>query len=67
MSGECYKIPFDEITYGGRLTGKPYCNDVIDIGLNVDSCEEFIQIKKDDATETLIDELSVVLNKYRSY
>lgn len=42
-TGEYYVIPFEEITYGEELTGEPYENDVIDIG--VDSVEEYIKAK----------------------
>ena len=43
--GEYYVIPFKEITYGEELTGEPYENDVIDIGVDVDSVEEYIKAK----------------------
>lgn len=41
-TGEYYEIPFDEICFGENLTGKPYNNDVIDIGLDVDSVKDYI-------------------------
>ena len=41
-TGEYYVIPFEEITYGEALTGEPYENDVIDIGVDVDSVEEYM-------------------------
>ena len=44
-SGECYGIPFDEISYGEELTGESYDNDVIDIEVDVDSVEEYIKAK----------------------
>ena len=44
-TGEYYVIPFEEITYGEELTGEPYENDVIDIGVDVDSVEEYIKAK----------------------
>ena len=42
---EYYVIPFEEITYGEELTGESYENDVIDIGVDVDSVEEYIKAK----------------------
>ena len=38
-TGEYYAIPFEEITYGEELTGE------IDIGVDVDSVEEYIKAK----------------------
>ena len=63
-SGECYDVPIDEICYGEDLTGKPYCNDVIDIGINVDSAKDYIQAKTDVYINDMIAELSEVLNKH---
>lgn len=64
LTGECYSVPFDEISYGEDLTGEPYCNDVIDIGLDVDSCEEYIKSKSDDVIGTLVEDLAETLNRY---
>ena len=63
-SGECYNIPFDEICYGENLTGKPYRNDVIDIGVDVDSVKDYIQAKTNGYMNDMIDELRDVLSKY---
>lgn len=63
-TGECYDIPFDEICYGEDLTGQPYCNDVIDIGVNVDDAKEYIQSKANTYIGYMIDDLKEVLNKY---
>lgn len=63
-TGECYDIPFDEICYGEDLTGQPYCNDVIDIGVNVDDAKEYIQSKANTYIGCMIDDLKEVLNKY---
>lgn len=63
-TGEGYDIPFDEICYGEDLTGQPYCNDVIDIGVNVDDAKEYIQSKANTYIGDMIDDLIKVLNKY---
>ena len=66
-TGECYCIDFDEITYGESLTGQPYCNDVIDIGIDVDSAKEYIQSKSESMVNDLIDDLDEVLKKHRPW
>lgn len=63
-TGEYYDIPFDEICFGENLTGEPYHNDVIDIGLDVDSAKDYIQAKSNEYMNDMIDELVDVLNKY---
>lgn len=63
-SGECYNIPFDEICYGENLTGEPYQNDVIDIGVDVDAAKDYVQAKADGYMNSMIAELSEVLDKY---
>ena len=45
-TGEWYKAPFDEITYGIDLTGEPYHNDVINIDIDVDSVKDIKKIKQ---------------------
>lgn len=40
--GEYLDLPFEEITYGEELTGKPYSKDVIDVGVNLDSSSDFM-------------------------
>lgn len=67
LSGECYDIPFDEISYGEDLTGEPYHNDIIDIGVDIDSCEEYVKSKSNDVIVTLTEELGEVLNKYKPW
>ena len=63
-SGECYEVPFDEISFGENLTGEPYRNDVIDIGLDVDSVKDYIQAKSDGYVNDMIDEIREVLSKH---
>lgn len=63
-SGECYNIPFDEICFGENLTGEPYYNDVIDIGLDVDSAKDYIKAKSDEYMNDMIDEIKKVLCKH---
>lgn len=67
LSGECYDIPFDELSYGESLTGEPYHNDVIDIGVDVDSCKEYVESKSNDVIAELTGELGDVLNKYKPW
>jgi|GEM_PF-3442163 len=67
LSGEYYEIPFDEISYGENLTGEPYHNDIIDIGLDVDSCKEYVESKSNDVITELTGELGDVLNKYKPW
>ena len=66
-TGECYDIDFDEITYGENLTGQPYCNDVIDIGIDVDSAKEYIQAKSESMLDNLINDLDEVLKRHRPW
>lgn len=66
-TGECYDISLDEICYGVKLTGKPYYNDVIDIGLDVDSAKDYIQAKSNEYMSDMIEELTDVLNKYNPW
>lgn len=63
-SGECYNIPFDEICYGENLTGEPYHNDVIDIGVDVDAAKDYVQAKADGYMNDMAEELKEVLNKH---
>lgn len=63
-SGEYYDIPFDEICFGENLTGGPYHNDVIDIGLDVDSVKDYIKAKSDGYMNDMIDEIREVLCKH---
>lgn len=63
-SGEWYDIPFDEISYGEELTGEPYRNDAIDIGLDVDSVKDYIHAKSDGYMNDMIDEIREVLSKH---
>lgn len=66
-TGECYDIDFDEITYGEKLTGEPYCNDVIDIGIDVDSAKEYILAKSESMLDNLINDLYEVLKRHRPW
>lgn len=66
-TGECYTIDLNEITYGEDLTGQPYYNDVIDIGIDVDSAKEYIQAKSGIMVDDLIHDLYKVLKKYKSW
>lgn len=63
-SGEYYNVPIDEICYGEDLTGEPYCKDVIDIGIDVDSCEGYIKAKAAHYMNDMIDDLQEVLKKH---
>lgn len=66
-SGEWYDIPFDEICYGENLTGEPYCNDVIDIGLDVDSVKDYVQVKSNEYMNDMIDDIKEVLEKHNPW
>lgn len=66
-TGEYYNIPLDEICFGENLTGEPYHNDVIDIGLDVDSAKDYIQAKSNEYMNDMINELVEVLNKYNPW
>lgn len=66
-SGECYEVPFDEISFGENLTGESYHNDVIDIGLDVDSVKDYIQAKSDGYVNNMIDEIREVLSKHNPW
>lgn len=66
-SGECYDVPFDEISFGENLTGESYHNDVIDIGLDVDSVKDYIKAKSDSYMNDMVDELRQVLNKHNPW
>lgn len=63
-SGSYYVIPFEKICYGEELTGEPYHNDVIDIGVDVDSVPGYIGEKSKEYVTDLIDDVRMVLNKY---
>ncbi len=64
-TGEWYKAPFDEITYGIDLTGEPYHNDVINIDIDVDSVKEYQKDKAECAVIDIVEEMQYVLNKYQ--
>lgn len=70
-SGEYYNLPFDEIflniCFGESLTGEPYHNDAIDIGVDVDAAKDYIQAKADGYMNDMINELKDVLNKHDPY
>lgn len=63
-TGECYDIPFEKICCGEELTGEPYHNDAIDIGLDIDSAKGYVQAKSNEYINDMIDELKVVLDKH---
>lgn len=63
-TGECYDLLIDEFCYGEDLTGQPYHNDIIDIGINVDDATSYVQAKSNDYVSDMIDELQDVLNKH---
>lgn len=66
-SGEYYDIPFEEISCGEAITGEPYCNDVIDIEVNVDAAEDYIKAKSDDRVYDIVNNLIEVLKEYDPY
>lgn len=66
-SGEYYDIPFEEISCGEDLTGEPYCNDVIDIEVNVDAAEDYIKDKSNNRVYDIVNHLIEVLNGYDPY
>lgn len=63
-TGEYYVIPFEEITYGEELTGEPYENDVIDIGVDVDSVEAYIKAKTESELEKQTQRVIRALENY---
>lgn len=65
-TGECYDIPFEEICFGETLTGQPYCNDIIDIGVDVNAAKAYLKAKSDSCMHEMIDELRGVLYDYDS-
>ena len=67
VNGECYIVPFKKFWYGEKLTGKPYHNDVINIELDVEDCEEYTKTKEDNVADIIIDALSETLNNFGSY
>lgn len=64
-TGEWYEVPFAEIFYGEILTGDPYCNDVIDVEVNVDASKDYIRAKTDTCISEIIAEVKGVLNKHK--
>nr|WP_270249169.1 hypothetical protein [Coprococcus catus] len=66
-SGEYYDIPFEEISCGEDLTGEPYCNDVIDIEVNVDAAEDYIKDKSNNRVYDIVNNLIEVLKGYDPY
>ena len=66
-TGEYYTIPFEEITYVEELTGEPYENDVIDIGVDVDSVEEYIKAKAEVELEKQTQRVIKALEDYSWY
>lgn len=63
-TGECYELKFDEFSYGESLTGQPYCNDVIDISVDVDANKDYIKAKASNFINDLAEELNDVIKKY---
>lgn len=64
---EIYGIDFDKILYGEELTGQSYCNDVINIGIDVDSSKEYIRAKAETMMDDFLDDLQKVLKKHRPW
>lgn len=64
--GECYDISFEEICFGETLIGQLYCNDIIDIGVDVDVVKVYFKAKFDSCMHEMIDELRGVLYDYDS-
>ena len=66
-NGECYEIPIKKFWYGEELTGESYHNDIINIELNVEDCEEYTKVKEDIVADEIIEALSETLNNFGSY
>ncbi len=65
--GVCYEVPMKQIWYGEDLTGKPYCNDRVDIEIDVDNCNEYTKTKEDVIIERVCDVIFEALNNIGSY
>lgn len=63
-SGECYDMKFIEICFGKDLTGLPYDNDIIDIGVKFNS-SSFVTDKTQDKINNLVDDINTVLDNYK--
>lgn len=72
-TGEWYVLNIDDcdgeyplgITYGEYLTGEKYHNDIIDIGLDVDGCKEYIKDKIECTKIDIVEDILDAINKYR--
>ena len=62
-TGDWYVVPFEKLWYGEGLTGDPYCKDVIDIGVQVDTAEDFINAKIERRLEKVVDKLNDIIYK----
>lgn len=63
-TGSWYQVPFDRICYGEEFTGHPYCKDVINIDVDIDSVKEYAKSKADGVVYKLVDDLRGVLRNY---
>lgn len=64
-TGQYYEIPFEEISFGEKLTGKPYEKDQIDIEVDVDSVKSYLHNKGMSMLDDLILDMCDVIAKYR--
>ena len=64
-TGQYYEIPFEEISFGEELTGKPYEKDQIDIEVDVDSVKSYLHNKGMSMLDDLILDMRDVIAKYR--
>lgn len=63
-TGSWYQVPFDGICYGEEFSGQPYCKDVINIDVDIDSVKEYAKSKADGIVYNLVDDLGRVLRNY---
>lgn len=64
-TGQYYEIPFEKISFGEELTGKPYEKDQIDIEVDVDSVKSYLHNKGMSMLDDLILDMCDVIAKYR--
>ena len=63
-TGSWYQVPFDRICYGEEFTGHPYCKDVINIDVDIDSAKGYAKSKADGIVYNLVDDLRGLLRNY---
>ena len=60
-TGEWYVVPFEKFWYGEELTGDPYCKDIIDIGIQVDTAKEYINAKIEGYLDKVVGKLNDII------